>query len=125
VKRLKTKHFDKWAKKSHLTDFELVKASKEFENGLYAANLGGGVFKIRIAGESKGKSSGHRTILAYKKNELLIFLYGFSKNERDNISKQELGAFRKLSGDYLALSASQVERAERTGVFVLLEDKNA
>lgn len=125
MKRLKTKHFDKWAKKSHCTDLDLIEAAQELEKGLFAANLGGNVFKIRIAGQSKGKSSGHRTILAYKKNELLIFLYGFSKNERDNISKQELDAFRKLSKDYLALSSSQIEHAEKAGILISLEDKNA
>jgi hypothetical protein len=125
VKRFKTKHFSKWAKKSNIADYTLLRASEELEKGLFAANLGGNVFKIRIARESKGKSSGYRTILAYIKNVRIIFIYGFSKNERDNVSKNELEAFKTLSKDYLALSPSQVEHAEKMGILISLEETNA
>ena len=125
MKRLKTRYFNKWAEKSNITDIDLLKASKALENGLYAANLGGNLFKIRIARESKGKSSGYRTILAYIKNVKVIFLYGYPKNEKDNISKKELEAFKKLSKDYLALSPSQVECAEKMGILISLEEKDA
>ena len=81
--------------------------------------------KIRIARESKGKSSGYRTILANMKNVKMIFIYGFPKNERDNISKKELDAFKKLSKDYLALSPSQIEHAEKMGILISMEDLNA
>lgn len=124
MKRLKTKYFAKWAKKAHITDSILLHASKELENGLFSANLGGNVFKIRIAGKSKGKSSGHRTLIAYMKNVRVVFLYGFSKNEKDNISSKELEAFKMLSKDYLALSPSQIELAEKSGILVSLEEPN-
>jgi hypothetical protein len=123
--RFKTKHFSRWAKKSNISDFDLLRAADELEKGLFAANLGGNVFKIRIARESKGKSAGHRTILAYIKNLRLIYLYGFSKNERDNISRQELDAFKKLSKDYLSLNPSQLECAKKMGILISLEEPNA
>lgn len=123
--KFKTKYFSKWAKKSNVTDVDLQYALEEMEKGLYSANLGGDVFKIRIARKSKGKSSGHRTLLAYIKNTRAIFLYGFSKNERDNISTKELDAFKKLSKDYLALSLFQIEHAEKNGVLISLEEPDA
>ena len=55
----------------------------------------------------------------------MIFLYGFSKNERDNVSSKELDAFKTLSKDYLALSQPQIEHAETTGILIKLEDPNA
>jgi len=55
----------------------------------------------------------------------MIFLYGFSKNERDSVSSKELDAFKTLSKDYLALSQSQIEHAEATGILIELEDSNA
>jgi len=125
VKKLKTKYFSKWAKKSDIADSDLLIAIEDLEKGLFSANLGGNVFKVRIAGKSKGKSSGHRTFLAYRKNERVIFLYGFSKNERDNISAKELEAFKKLSKDYLALSPGQVEQAEKAGILIALEERYA
>jgi hypothetical protein len=122
MKQFKTKHFSKWANKSKIADVCLLKASEELEKGLFAANLGGNIFKIRISRESKGKSSGFRTILAYIKNVRVIFLYGFSKNERDNISKNELDAFKTLGKDYLALNPVQLEYAEKTGILIPLEE---
>jgi hypothetical protein len=125
MNRFKTKHFNKWARKSDITDSDLLRACHELEKGLFAANLGGNVFKIRIAKGSRGKSSGFRTVLAYMENVRIIYLYGFSKNERDNISANELEAFKKLSKDYLTLSPSQLVRAETMGILLPLEGKNA
>jgi hypothetical protein len=125
MNRFKTRHFNKWAQKSDIGDSDLLRACHELEKGLFAANLGGNVYKIRIAKGSRGKSSGYRTILAYIEKVRIIYLYGFSKNERDNISAKELEAFKKLSTDYLALSPSQLVRAETMGILVPLEEPNA
>jgi hypothetical protein len=125
MKRYKTKHFAKWAKKNDVPDAALLNASKDFEKGLSSVNLGGNLYKIRIARQSQGKSSGFRTLLAHSRDVRLIFLYGFSKNERDNVSSKELDAFKTLSKDYLALSQPQIEHAETTGILIKLEDPNA
>jgi hypothetical protein len=58
-------------------------------------------------------------------NARIIYLYGFSKNERDNISSKELEAFKKLTKDYLVLSPTQLERAETIGILIPLEESNA
>lgn len=44
----KYKLFEKWAKKSGLTDNELKQAVIEIENGLIETNLGSHVYKKRI-----------------------------------------------------------------------------
>ena len=121
MKKLKTKYFSRWARKSRLGDDQLLIASQELAAGLFAANLGSNLYKVRIAAQSSGKSSGYRTLIAYKKGDRLLFIFGFSKNELDNIDQKELESFKKLSKDYLSLSFSELERAIKMGVLTELE----
>ena len=108
MEKLCTKWFKKWAKKANLSNYDLLESINNVEKGLSAVDLGGNIFKIRIKRSGKGKSSGFRTILVYKKEEKAIFLYGFNKNEKSNIKKVELQYFRKLGRDLLALKNKQV-----------------
>jgi hypothetical protein len=121
MKKLKTKYFSRWARKSKLDDDQLLTAAQELEIGIFAANHGGNLYKVRIAGQSSGKSSGFRTIIAYRKDDRLLFLYGFAKNERDNIDPKELESFKKLSRAYLSLSLAELERAIKMGILIELE----
>jgi hypothetical protein len=121
MKKLKTKYFSKWARKSRINDDQLLSAAQDLESGLFSANLGGNLYKVRIAGQSSGKSSGFRTIIAYRKDDRLLYLYGFAKNERDNIDSKELESLKKLSKDYLSLSVAELERAIKIGILIELE----
>ena len=108
MKKLCTKWFKKWAKKANLSNHNLLESIDNLEKGLSVADLGGSLFKIRLKRAGKGKSSGFRTIVVYKKEEKAVFLYGFDKNEKSNINKTELQYFKKLGSDFLALEAKQV-----------------
>jgi len=96
----KTKSFSRWMKKAGLRDASLLIAINEMEDGLIDADLGGNVFKKRIAFLGMGKRSGARTIVASKYSGRWFFLFGFAKNERENIGDDELihlqGAARRL-----------------------------
>jgi len=59
-------------------------------NGLLDADLGGGVFKKRIARPGRGKRGGYRTILAADLRNRWVFLFGFAKSKRDNLDDAEL-----------------------------------
>lgn len=83
-----TKAFSKFARKERLTDKQLRKAVAELEDGLFDADLGSHVFKKRIAHGNQGKSGAYRTLLAFRSGDKTFFLYGFAKNEKDNISPQ-------------------------------------
>lgn len=72
--------FRQWAKSESLDDNSLKNAVIEIEKGMFAINLGGGLYKKRIARKGRGKSGGYRTILAYKHHKRTIFMYGFAKN---------------------------------------------
>lgn len=86
----KTRLFSKWLNKSKLTDEDLLIAIHEMGKGLYDANLGGHVYKKRVALTNRGKSHGARTILATKFNQHWFFIFGFEKNQRSNIDNAEL-----------------------------------
>jgi hypothetical protein len=93
----KTKPFARFADQSMISDLALCEAVRSAENGLIDANLGGGVIKQRIVRKGQGKSGGFRSIVLFRQGERTFFVYGFSKNSRDNIRKYELKAFRALA----------------------------
>jgi hypothetical protein len=89
---IKTKKFDRWARKAALIDTLLCQAVEEMVKGLIDADLGGGVFKKRIALPGKGKSGSVRTLLATNRHDRWFFVFGFEKNDRGNITTKELEA---------------------------------
>ena len=113
---LSTKWFKKWSKKSNLKNQDLLEAVKNLKGGLSVANLGNHLFKIRVKGEYSGKSSGFRTIVVYQEGDKVIFLYGFGKSEKDNISTSELQYFKKLGNDLLALNKEQLKQFTKTKI---------
>jgi len=122
MKKLCTKWFKKWAKKMRLENHHLIEAVGNLEKGLSAVNLGSNLFKVRVNREGQGKSSGFRTIIAYKKEDRTIFLYGFGKNERANIDKAELHYFKKLGSDLMTMDARQIEKLIAENVLFDLEE---
>jgi hypothetical protein len=97
----KTKGFARLADKAEITDAELRAAAEEVNRGEYEADLGGGVFKKRIARSGAGKSGGYRAILFFRKDERLFYAYVFAKSDRANISQKELRAYKEAAGLYL------------------------
>ena len=106
-----TKWFSRWADKEGLSHGAIHNAVHEMEDGLIDAHLGGHVVKKRISVEGRGKSGGLRTILALKANERAFFLYGFAKNQRDNISETELKVLKMLATHLLAYDHSTLVKA--------------
>ena len=96
---LKTKAFTRWARKVSLREAALCGAIQEMVDGSIDANLGGGVLKKRIALPGMGKSGGTRTLVATNKGSRWYFVFGFEKNERDNIEPDELAALKRLAAD--------------------------
>ena len=121
MKIYKTKFFSKWQKKSsELDDDALVQAIEELSNGLFEANLGGNIYKKRVAKKGFGKRSSYRTIIATKFAEVWIFIYGFSKNELDNISQEDLDSLKELANDLLSIPSDKLSKV----VEVIYEKQN-
>lgn len=106
---LLTKGFQRFARREGLAKQGLCEAVARAERGSVDAVLGGGLIKQRVARAGKGRSGGYRTVIAYQAGRRSIFLHGFAKSQRQNISDVELVILRKLAKDYLALSDDQVE----------------
>ena len=121
MKKLSIKWFHKWSKKAKLENDDLLEAITNLEKGLSTSDLGNYLFKIRVKRENSGKSSGFRTIVVYKKDDRAIFVYGFGKNEKKNISKTELQYFKKLADDLMALNSEQIEQFIEQKVLFNLE----
>lgn len=118
MKKLITKSFSKWATKQNIAHEELVKAIREIESGNFEANLGGQILKKRIRFQGKGKSGSGRTIVFYKREDRVIFIHGFAKNEKSNLTTKELNAFKEFAKILLSLSSEQLCIAIENGDFI-------
>lgn len=111
----KTRWFARWANKQGLTSPSLCAAVREMSEGLYDADLGNGLLKKRIARPRQGKRSGFRTLVTTNKGNRWIFLFGFPKNERSNIDKDEEVALKLLAAYLLSLTAQALDQAQHAG----------
>lgn len=74
------------------------------------ADLGGGVYKFRLAREGESKSGGARSIVAMKKDDRAVMVFGFEKKDMTNIGGKELKAFKKLAKEYFDRSTEELNR---------------
>ena len=114
----KTRHFARWARKTGLDDSLLETAILEIQSGLLEADLGGGIVKKRIALPGRGKRGSSRTLLATNRDDRWFFVFGFEKNERENISDNELATLKMLAKDLLGMTAGQITVAIGEGSLV-------
>jgi hypothetical protein len=113
-----TKEFARFARKGKLRDATLTQAANNVMAGRYDADLGGGVYKQRLAREGGGKSGGFRTIILFKAGNHCFFAHGFAKSEKANVSAKELKALKRLAGILLGLSDQQIQTAEANGELI-------
>lgn len=111
----KIRHFARWMRKTGLRDEALCAAVAEMSQGLIDADLGGGIVKKRVGLSGRGKRGGARTLVATNKGNRWFFVYGFEKNDRANISDDELEALKDLAEQLLARTAKQLDEALNDG----------
>ena len=92
-----TKQFSKWVSNQNIVENGLSEAISEIQTGQFEANLGAHLYKKRIRFEGQSKSGSGRTIICYKSGDRAIFIHGFAKNEKSNLSKKEIIAFKEFS----------------------------
>lgn len=119
---LMTKVFARFARKASLADASLAKAAADVAAGEFDADLGGHVYKQRVARSGGGKSGGFRTIILFKVGGHSFFAHGFAKNEKANITAKELKALKKLAEVLLAMSEADIDKGIAAGEFVKVED---
>src|SRR5690606_9190899 len=99
-----------------LPDTALCRAVEEMESGLIDAELGGLLYKKRVARRGGGKSGGYRTLLSARIGRRYVFLHGFPKNDKANITQDEVKALQFAGKVFLDLSAEALPKALRSGV---------
>lgn len=106
----KNKWFSRWARGEGIPDSALYSAAVEIAEGRYDADLGGCLFKKRLARTGGGKRGGYRTLVGYKRanSERIIFLYAFAKNDKANISDREEAALGLAAESFLSATDGQV-----------------
>ncbi len=111
MKIYKNKIFARFARAQRISDSDLCQAIKRAERGLVDADLGGGVIKQRVARPNEGRSGGFRTIVLFRTQERAFFVFGFAKNQRENISESNLRVFKLLAKALLDSSNEEIEAA--------------
>jgi len=111
VQAFKTKWLARFARHEGITDKSLGEAIERAERGLIDADLGSGLIKQRVARPGQGRSGGYRTIVAYRAQGRAVFLYGFAKNERDNIDPDQLLSLREIVAAWLVADAAKIQQA--------------
>ena len=115
---LKTRTFNRWLRKTLLTDAALLKAIDEMEQGLVDADLGGNIYKKRVALPGRGKSGSTRTLIATNRQNRWFFMFGFEKNDKENITQAELAYLQDVAQIFLGYSNDELQLAIDKGEFL-------
>ena len=115
---LKRKDFARWQAREKLPDTSLCQAVGEMESGLIDADLGGFLYKKRVSRPGRGKSGGYRTVLSARIGDRYVFLHGFAKSEKANISQDEKRALQFAGKVFLDLPPPDLSKAIQAGILM-------
>ena len=113
--------FGKFARKEAISDAALCEAVRRAEAGLIDADLGGGLLKQRVARPGAGRSGGYRTILVFRSGDRAIFVFGFAKNNRADLTDEEEAAFKVAAKLVLRFTDAQLDEEVASGRLVEVE----
>ncbi|MEY1682659.1 type II toxin-antitoxin system RelE/ParE family toxin [Stenotrophomonas maltophilia] len=111
----RTRSFNRSMRRTTLSDAALYRSVREMEAGLVDADLGGGIFKKRVALPGRGKRGSVRIIVATQRGGHRFFLFGYEKNERTAITNAERDALQLYASEFLKMSTAQLNRALEYG----------
>ena len=112
----KTRWFARFARQAKIADSSLRAAVVRAERGLIDADLGGHVIKQRVARPGQGRSGGYRVLIAYSPAARSVMLFGFAKNERDNIAADELATLKEIASAWLSATDAEIDEAIVNGL---------
>ncbi|MEN4918368.1 type II toxin-antitoxin system RelE/ParE family toxin [Achromobacter spanius] len=115
---LKRKDFARWQVGERLSDAALCKAIRQMECGLIDADLGGFLYKLRVARPGSGKRGGYRTLLSARIGSGYVFLHGFPKSDKANVTSDEIKALQFAGKVFLGLTAHALSKALQAGVLL-------
>ena len=110
--------FQKFARKEGISDAALCEAVKRAEDGLIDADLGAGLLKQRVARPGEGKSGGYRTLLCFRTEARAVFVFGFPKSSKDNLTDKEEETYKKAAKLVLAFTEAEIDAEVASGRFL-------
>lgn len=119
----KTKRFARWAKSERLSDENLDHALEEMERGLTGDSLGSYIFKKRVALAGRGKRGGARTIVIFKQGDVALFVYGYAKNDKADLTNREEEQLRIFAKSFMTLTQSKRSAKREAGELFVAKRK--
>jgi len=104
----------RFARKFHISDdgiWSVVHSQPD-------ADLGGGLYKYRIARHGEGSRGVGRVLIALKIRSRAILMFAWEKKDMENIKHNELKAYRDVAKMYLGYSDSQMTELVNDRVLV-------
>ena len=120
----KTRTLAKFTRQNGIADSSLVEAIDRARRGLIDADLGGRIIKQRVARPGQGKRGGFRLLIGFGSRRS-VFLFGFAKNERENIEDHELITLREIADGFLKASDEKITQALNEGALIEVKNDNA
>ena len=113
----KTKTLARFTRQHGIDDASLVAAVENAIRGLVDADLGGHIIKQRVARPGQGKRGGFRMLVGIRPDRA-IFLFGFAKNERENIDDDQLRTLRDIVASWFAADEMKIAQALKVGLLI-------
>ena len=104
----------RFARKFHISDdgiWDVVRSKPD-------ADMGGGLYKYRIARPGEGSRGGGRVLIALKIGSRAILMFAWEKKDMENIKPNELKGYRDVAKIYLECSDSQMTKLVKDRVLV-------
>ena len=120
VRIFKNTWFTKFAEKENISDDILKEITEQLEAGMADANLGGNVYKVRLARDKKGKSGGYRVIVFFKDCDKTFFIYCYLKSKKANINDKELKVYKEAAKVYFSMTTEHLEEKLKYGQLIEL-----
>lgn len=116
-----TRKFARWAMKEGLSARALCRCWRRLEAGAIDANLGGSVVKQRVALPGRGKRGGARLLAVFRPDDLMVFIHGFAKGERDTLTTIEMRALKMVAQAYIEMDDHGLNRLVAIGEVTEIE----
>lgn len=104
------KVFARFFKKADIDNRNINEAVTEIIQG-NCISLGHRLFKKRIASRYHGKRGAYRSILYYRRGDLMVFMYLFAKNDREDITPKEMNELVQIAHLYDTMHGEAIELA--------------
>ena len=108
------KGFARFARRMHVSDEALWEAVLSPPD----ADLGGGLYKFRIARPGEGARGGGRALVALKVGRRAVLMFGWEKKDMENITSKELKVYRLLAKRYLEFTDGEMSIAVNDGTLL-------